>query len=106
MSPKLPIGVATTYSIAHHRIKIGLPPSIAGKSLYFRQSQLFGAKRIRKWRPKNEEKPLPIDVGALGIDWLRRRTNDRDNDNDYAGSDNERSSPRNSGDQTSAISSR
>jgi len=57
-------------------------------------------------RPKNEEKPLPIDVGALGIDWLRRRTNDRDNDNDYAGSDNERSSPRNSGDQTSAISSR
>jgi hypothetical protein len=42
----LPIGVATTYSIAYHRIKIDLPPLIAGKSLDFRQSQLFGTKRI------------------------------------------------------------
>jgi len=49
---------------------------------------------------QDEKKPLPIDVSSLGIDWLRGRTNDGNNDYDYAAGDNDRSSSRGCRDQT------
>src|SRR4030095_2087016 len=101
ISARSPIGVASTYSIAYHRIKIGLPPLIAGKSLGSNKANRL--PRNESLREVQDEKtPLPIDVSSIGTDWLRGRTNDGDNDYDYAAGDNDRSGSRGSRDQTSA----
>jgi hypothetical protein len=90
----------------HHPAKIDLLPSISqategfGRAGFISDKAKLPMQNEFRQRSIYEKRYLFVGAGAACIGWLRRT--DSDNDDNYSGSDNNRSGPGGGSDQDSA----